>query len=176
MKKLTCAGLTALMLSLCGCRFFTSFSEPASRQASSLKSKSGQCALALSSGMTCLLSEGSCHQAIELMKEIKIWSQTKKKTILNDDFVQQVSRSSEVPTEKCDRDLERWVIATFSAGKPAPFDVAGLKIGGLQELKLLIWGGGMVAGFLGDGVGSACMSAIGAAIGYAESKKWIECN
>lgn len=110
------------------------------------------------------------------MKELKNRPSRTQTDLLADEFVQKISRSSEKITEKCNIDLERWVIASFAGGKRAPYDVAGLVIPGLQEVKLLIWGGGMVAGFLGDGIGSACMSAMGAGISYAESKNWIKCR
>ena len=90
--------------------------------------------------------------------------------------MRKTTQSKVVAGPQCDKGIEDWAISSFATGKRAPYEVASIGIPGLQELKLLIWAGGMAAGFLGDGVGSACMSAIGSGISYAESKRWIRCG
>ncbi|NBW80349.1 hypothetical protein EBR21_01215 [bacterium] len=176
MRKIGFALMICGFFPLSGCRFFTTLSEPATRSASPVGADKSECALALSSGTTCKLSLNSCAIAVEIMKDIQARPAHLRRDILADEFVQKTSQSKEKIEEACNVEVERWALASFAEGKRAPYNVAGLVIPGLQEVKLLIWGGGMAAGFMGDGVGSACMSAIGAGISYAESKKWIQCK
>jgi hypothetical protein len=165
-----------LILPMNACRLLTSLSEPAARQATSLKTQNNDCTLAMSNNVTCRLSAESCERALEIMKDIAQRRSKSSRNILSDEFVQKVSASSEPRQEACSPSDEKWALSSFAQEKRAPYEVAGITVPGLQEIKLLIWGGGMVAGFLGDGVGSACMSAIGSGISYAESKKWIICR
>jgi len=159
-----------------GCRLLSSASEVNARQASSLKPKINPCYLALSSGVQCQMGARACERALVIMSEVKKRPVNLQRDILADEFVQKMSQSKVDSVTQCDKEIEDWTIASFAAGKRAAYEVAGIGIPGLQELKLLIWGGGMAAGFLGDGVGAACMSAISAGISYAESKRWIRCG
>jgi hypothetical protein len=176
MRTILIATLGILLAAVPACRLLTTLSEPAARQATSLKAPAGDCTLAMSNNVTCRMSSGACTRALEIMKDIKLRSTRASHDILADEFVQRVSRSAEPRQESCNSSDEQWALKSFAGEKKAPYDVAGIVVPNLQELKLLIWGGGMVAGFLGDGVGSACMSAIGAGISYAESKSWIKCR
>jgi hypothetical protein len=174
MNKIIFALLISMMM--VGCRFITSFSEINTRQATSPDAVKNECKLALSSGTFCQMSQASCSRALAVMTEIKTRPRNAQSNILSDSFVQNATQATSTSLDKCDAKLENWVLSSFASGKRAPYNVAGLVIPGLQEIKLLIWGGGMMAGFMGNGMGSACMSAVGAGISYAESKKWIECG
>ncbi|MEN9826928.1 MAG: hypothetical protein RI953_2673 [Pseudomonadota bacterium] len=176
MRNLKLILLGCALVQISACRFFTTLSEPATRSASPFGADKTECALALSSGTVCRMSIQSCTRAVEVMKDIQARPANQRRDILTDEFVQKTSQSKDKIEENCIIELEHWALESIAGGKKAPYNVAGLVIPGLQEIKLLIWGGGMAAGFLGDGVGSACMSAIGSGISYAESKKWIQCK
>jgi hypothetical protein len=75
--------------------------------------------------------------------------------------------------EKCDKEIESWVIASFAKKSIQPYDIAGIGIRHLSEIKLLIFGGGFVAGLAGDHIGASCMSVIGAGVSYACDKGWL---
>lgn len=171
---------TALMLAsiIPGCKYIPSWSEIATRSASreSALSVKEPCMLALNNGRACRMSTQRCGQALGVLSDVKSRPTESQKDILKDAFVQKVSAQYISSADLCEPELESWALKTIALGKPAPYDVAALIIPGLQEIKFLVWGGGMMAGFLGDGVGSACMSAMGASISYAESKNWISCK
>lgn len=174
MNKIIFAVLISLLM--VGCRFFPSFSEINTREASLPGVEKNECKLALSSGTFCQMSQASCSRALAVMTEIKTRPRGAETNILDDSFVQKATQATSQALEACDAELEDWALSSFASGKRASYNIAGLVIPGLQEIKLLIWGGGMMAGFLGNGMGSACMSAVGAGISYAESKKWIACG
>lgn len=111
-----------------------------------------------------------------MLKDIHFDKTLAGKDISSDAFVQSSVEMKMANADVCLPELETWAIKSFALRKKADYDVATLTVPGLQEIKLLIWGGGMMAGFMGDGIGSACMSAVGAGISYAESKRWIQCS
>ena len=121
------------------------------------------------------MSQRGCTEALAVLQDIQLDKALAGKNISNDAFVQNSVEKKVSPSDVCQPELETWAIKSFALRKKANYDVATLTIPGLQEIKLLIWGGGMMAGFMGDGIGSACMSAVGAGISYAESKSWIQC-
>ena len=181
MRLLSTALMLACIISACiisACKYIPSFSEIATRSASreSALPVKEPCMLALNNGRACRMSTQRCEQALSVLSEVKNRPLASQKEILKDAFVQKVTAQKISSAELCETELERWALNTIALGKSAPYDVAALIIPGLQEIKFLVWGGGMMAGFLGDGVGSACMSAVGASISYAESKQWIACK
>lgn len=121
------------------------------------------------------MSQRSCTEALAVLKDIHLDKTLAGKNISNDALVQSSAEKKVMSTDICQPELEAWALKSFALRKKADYDVATLTIPGLQEIKLLIWGGGMMAGFMGDGIGAACMSAVSAGISYAESKSWIQC-
>lgn len=73
----------------------------------------------------------------------------------------------------CDNDIEKWVISSFAHKTIQPYNIAGIGVSHLSEIKLLIVGGGIVAEIAGDHVGATCMSVIGAGVSYACDKGWL---
>ncbi|MEY3901030.1 MAG: hypothetical protein RL189_336 [Pseudomonadota bacterium] len=175
MKLICIVPLAFALCALAGCKYL-SFSETMTRTAEPKPQTAEPCFLALSNGEICQMGAQQCSNSRAFLDEFKKNPPPSQRDILKENLVQTVIRKEVQSAQACNADLERWALKTMAAGKPAPFDVAGLSIAGLQEIKLVIWAGGMMAGFMGDGVGSACMSIIGAGVSYAESKKWISCR
>jgi hypothetical protein len=173
-----CFVLFAVVI-LGACMRKASLSETATRT-SSFKNKenrdAGVCMLATSSGTVCRLSLRACDQARAALKDIQADKTARSINLLEDTFAQSALAKGIQSSQVCEADLETWSVKSLSLRQRAPVEVASISMRGLQEIKFLIWLGGFAAGMLGDGVGAACMSAVGAGLGYAENKGWIQCK
>lgn len=175
MKFVSIVPMTVGLCALVSCKFL-SLSETMTRSAQPKLQPAEPCFLALSNGEICQMGAKQCENNRAFLDDFKKNPPPSQPDILKDNLIQSVIQKKPQSAQPCNSDLESWALKTMTAGKAAPYNAAGFTVTLLQELKLVIWAGGMMAGFMGDGVGSACMSAVGAGISYAESKRWISCR
>jgi len=127
-------------------------------------------------GKSCLVHDKNKSSVSAIMQEMSSFknspTDTKElKKAFPQDEVKNFSDSKNL--SPCDLETESWVIASFAKKSIQPYEVAALGIPHLSEIKLLIFGGGFVAGMAGDHIGASCMSVIGAGVSYACDKGWL---
>ena len=90
--------------------------------------------------------------------------------LLKDHFVRSAAPVDTETLDACDPELQDWALQSFARRQFAPYDVAALNIPRMGDLRLFLSSGGILAGLMGDGVGAACMSVIGAGLKYAQTR------
>ena len=127
-------------------------------------------------GKSCLVNDKNKSSVAAIIQEMSSLKNSSTDTkVLKKAFPQEEvkSYSDSKNLSPCDLETESWVIASFAKKSIQPYEVAALGIPHLSEIKLLIFGGGFVAGMAGDHIGASCMSVIGAGVSYACDKGWL---